>query len=59
MDFRKNGTIFKSLPEMETKKEIWWKDLISNQDFEDYSKGPKVLLLFSILKECKRAGEKL
>lgn len=37
----------------------WWRNLVSEEDLEDPTKGPKLLLLFQILKYCQQIKEKV
>ena len=39
--------------------EPWWRQFVSNEDFEDHKIGPKVTLLFAVLKECEILGDKM
>lgn len=41
------------------KKTEWWEAFIQESDFEDLRASPKLVLLFSILKDCEDNGEKL
>ena len=50
-------------PSKETKgletNSCWWSEFVSEQDFEDYEKGPKLILLFAILSQCEKIGDKM
>lgn len=38
---------------------VWWKSMISEEEMEDYRMGPKIVLLFAILRQCESIGDKL
>ena len=37
----------------------WWNEFVTDEDLEDYRKGPKLMLLFAILKQCELIGDKV
>lgn len=37
----------------------WWHEFISDEDLEDYKNGPKLILLFAILKQSEKLGDKV
>lgn len=40
-------------------KECWWREFIIEEDFEDQRNGPKLILLFAILKQCEEINDKV
>ena len=37
----------------------WWSEFVTDDDLEDYKKGPKLMLLFAILRQCELIGDKV
>jgi transcriptional regulator ATRX len=37
----------------------WWSEYVTDEDLEDYRKGPKLMLLFAILRQCELIGDKV
>ncbi len=58
--------LFLDLEEIKEENEVedliadaWWRSFVSEADFDDYKQGPKLVLLFAILKECETIGDKV
>lgn len=37
----------------------WWHQFVDSSDLEDYKQGPKLILLFAILRQCELIGDKV
>ena len=37
----------------------WWNEFVTDSDLEDYKQGPKLMLLFAILRQCELIGDKV
>lgn len=42
-----------------TEQVVWWKSMISEEEMQDYKMGPKIVLLFAILRQCESIGDKV
>lgn len=40
-------------------KAPWWRRFVTEEDLEDREKGPKFVLLFAMLAQCKIIGDKM
>jgi transcriptional regulator ATRX len=49
-----------SVEEVEKSKPVaWWKQFIEGDELEDMKCSGKLVLLFSILQECEKIGDKV
>ncbi|KAJ1526822.1 hypothetical protein ONE63_008390 [Megalurothrips usitatus] len=46
-------------PVLPTKQAEWWESYVGENDLEDLTASPKLILLFDILRNCEENGEKL
>lgn len=45
--------------EIDPKAGAWWRPFITDEDIDDYKQGPKLVLLFAVLRECELIGDKV
>lgn len=58
-DLRSNSEKLQNDCNNEVSESYWWSKFITNEDIENYKQGPKLVLLFAILRACETIGDKV
>lgn len=40
-------------------EDVWWKNMVTEEEMNDYRMGPKLVLLFAIIQQCENIGDKI